>query len=287
MEHLQGGIYHQVFQPDFADRFLFAASCALGIGALVIAVDNLVPAGAALTKHHGPAHPAEQFGCEQVVILCFVPGWGPTIFGNLFLNTVEQFLLNDNRNRIRHHNVLKPVFSDVTSVGQQGLDAVIGEFLIAVGCHALAVEPVHDPFHGGAFGIALEGFHHKGSFQRVNLKKAILINHISDRDGTAIVLPFQDVLCHAAHHLFGQLSRVILSHAGQHTFHHDTGGTVRNGLGSRHQLYMIPLENVLVVGCVIPVPGEAVQFPDQDHIKQSPLAVLDHPLKLRTICGLG
>lgn len=126
-------------------------------------VDNLVPAGAALAKHHGSAHPAEQFGGKQVVVLCFVPGRGPAIFCNLFLNAIKQFLLNDNRNRIRHHNVLKPVFTDVTSVGQQGLDAVIGEFLIAVGCHALAVEPVHDPFHGGAFGIALEGFYYKGS----------------------------------------------------------------------------------------------------------------------------
>lgn len=189
-------------------------------------VDNLVPAGAALAKHHGSAHPAEQFGGKQIIILCFVPGWGPTIFGNLFLNTVEQFLLNDNRNRIRHHNILKPVFPYIAPVGQQGLDAVIGKFLIAVGCHALAVEPVHDPFHGGAFGITLEGFHHKGSFQRVNLKKAILINHISDRDGTAIVLSFQDILCHAAHHLFGQLSRVILGHASQHTFHHNAGRAI-------------------------------------------------------------
>ena len=80
LEHLQGGIYHQVFQPDLADRFLFAASCALGIGALVIVVDNLVPAGAALTKHHSPAHPAEQLGGKQIVVLCFVPGRGPAIF---------------------------------------------------------------------------------------------------------------------------------------------------------------------------------------------------------------
>ena len=155
-----------------------------------------------------------------------MPGRGPAIFCHLLLNTVKQFLFDDDRNSVRHYNILKPVFSDVTPVGQQGLDAVIGEFLIAVGCHALAVEPVHDPFHGGAFGIALEGFYYKGSFQRVNLKKAILVNHISDRDGAAIVLSFQDILCHAADNLLGQLSRVILSHAGQHTFHHDAGRAV-------------------------------------------------------------
>ena len=189
-------------------------------------VDNLVPAGAALTKHHGPAHPAEQFGCEQVVILCFVPGRGPAVLGNLLLNAIKQFFFDDGRNRVRHHNVLKPVFPYIAPVGQQGLDAVIGKFLIAVGCHALAVEPVHDPFHGGTLGIPFEGFYYKGSFQRVNLKKAILVNHIPDRDGAAIVLPFQDVLCHTAHHLFGQLSGIILSHAGQHTFHHDAGRAV-------------------------------------------------------------
>lgn len=59
LEHLHCGIYHQVFQPDLADCFLFAAVGAFGIGTLVIVMNDLVPTGAALAEHYGSAHPAK------------------------------------------------------------------------------------------------------------------------------------------------------------------------------------------------------------------------------------
>lgn len=85
-------------------------------------VDNLVPAGAALAKHHGSAHSAEQLGGKQIIILRFVPGRGPAILGDLLLNAIKQFFFDDGRNRVRHHNILKPVLPYIAPVGQQGLE---------------------------------------------------------------------------------------------------------------------------------------------------------------------
>ena len=42
-----------------------------------------------------------------------------------------------------------------------------------------------------------------------------------------------------------------------------------------------------VVNCVVAVAGKAVQLPDQDRIENLFGTVLDHPLELRTVIGLG
>ena len=41
------------------------------------------------------------------------------------------------------------------------------------------------------------------------------------------------------------------------------------------------------MGCIVSVTGEAIQFPDQDNVKQPPFAVLYHSLKLWPVCGSG
>ena len=44
---------------------------------------------------------------------------------------------------------------------------------------------------------------------------------------------------------------------------------------------------VLVVHGIKPVPGKAVEFPDQNDVKQFFVAVLNHLLELRTVIRLG
>ena len=52
-------------------------------------------------------------------------------------------------------------------------------------------------------------------------------------------------------------------------------------------LYAVLFENILVVGGVIPVAGEAVELPDEHGIEQSAIAVFDHALKIGAIICLG
>ena len=43
----------------------------------------------------------------------------------------------------------------------------------------------------------------------------------------------------------------------------------------------------LIIDCIVAVAGKAVQFPDQDRIENLFGAVLNHPLELGTVVGLG
>ena len=50
---------------------------------------------------------------------------------------------------------------------------------------------------------------------------------------------------------------------------------------------VVLFELTFVVNCVVAVAGKAVQLPDQDRIENLFGTVLDHPLELRTVIGLG
>ena len=216
-----------------------------------------------------------------------MPSRSAAVLGNFVLHTVEQFFLNDNRDAVWHHNVLKTVLSDIAAIRQQSLNTVIGELLVTVGGHATVVQPVHQFLHGRTIVIPLKGFYHKGSFQRVDLKELLLVHLEANGNRAAVVLALQNILGHAAHNFFRKFCRVVFSHAGEHTLDHDTRRAVRDGLRGRHQLDMIPLQLVLIVGRIIAVAGKAVEFPDQHDVKQPLFAVLDHLLEIRAVIGFG
>ena len=182
------------------------------------------------------------------------------------------------------------VFTDVPFVRQQLLNTIVGKLLVAVGGHATVVQPVHQFFHGRAFIVPLEGFCHKGSFQRVDLKEFLLIHLKTNGNRAAVVLPLQNILGHATHDLFRKFCGIVFSHAGEHALDHDTRWAVRDRLRGRYQLDMISFQLVLIVGRIIPVSGKAVELPDQHDVKQPFLAVLDHLLEIRAVvgfCGKG
>ena len=250
-------------------------------------MNDLVPACAALTEHHRTAHSAEQLGGEQVIILGLVTGRSAAVLLDFLLHFFKQVPVHDGRDAVGHHNVLEVVFSDVPFVRQQLLNTVVGELLVAVGGHATVVQPVHQFFHGRALIVPLEGFYHKGSFQRVDLKELLFVHLKTNGNRAAVVLSLQNILGHAAHDLFRKFCRVVFSHAGEHTLDHDTRRAVRDRLRGRYQLDMIPLQLVLIVGRIIAVPGKAVKLPDQHDVKQPFLAVLDHLLEVRAVVGFG
>ena len=114
-----------------------------------------------------------------------------------------------------------------------------------------------------------------------------LIDHVTERNCAAIINTLESILGHAAHDLFRQVSRVIFGVAFQHRFQNDALRASRNDFRRRHQFHAVPFQLGLVPCTVVAIPGKAVELPDNDDIKDSPLAVLDHLLELRAVIGLG
>ena len=210
-------------------------------------MNDLVSTRTALAEHHRAAHSAEQLGGEQVIVLGLVAGRSTAVLFDFQLHFLKQILVHDGRDAVRHYDVLEVVFSDVTFVRQQLLNTVIGELLVAVGSHTAVVQPVHQLLHGRAIVVPLKGFHHKGGFQRVNLKELLLVHLKTNGNRAAVVLPLQNILGHAAHDLFRKFCRVVFSHAREHTLDHDTCRAVRDRLRGRYQLDMISFQLVLIV----------------------------------------
>ena len=114
-----------------------------------------------------------------------------------------------------------------------------------------------------------------------------LIDHVSERNRATIINALESVLGHAAHDLFGQVSRVVFGVAFQHRFQNNALRASRNNFRCRYQFHAVLLQLGLVPGTVIAVSGKAVELPDNDDIKDAAFAVLDHLLELRAVIGLG
>ena len=247
LNQLHGFSYDQIFQPLFTDGLFLAGLETLRGGALIIMMNDLVSTRTALAEHHRAAHSAEQLGGEQVIVLGLVTGRSAAVLFDFLLHFFKQVLVHDGRDAVRHYDILEVVFTNVPFVRQQRLNTVVGKLLITVGGHATVVQPVHQFFHSCAIVVPLKGFHHKGGFQRVNLKELLLVHLEADGNRAAVVLSLQNILGHATHDFFRKFCRVVFSHAGEHTLDHDTRRAVRDRLRGRYQLDMISFQLVLIV----------------------------------------
>ena len=132
--------------------------------------------------------------CRQTMQTDDVTGRSAAVLLDFLLHFFKQVLVHDGRDAVGHHNVLEVVFSDVPFVRQQRLNTVVGKLLITVGGHATVVQPVHQFFHSRTIVVPLEGFYHKGGFQRVNLKELFLIHLKTNGNRAAVILPLQNFL---------------------------------------------------------------------------------------------
>ena len=167
------------------------------------------------------------------------------------------------------------------------LDGVVGHGTAAWVLNVVLVQPVPDLCHGRTFIVPLEGFRNKGSRKGIRLEPLLCINDVTDWDSPTIILSFEHIFSHPTHDLLGQVGGIVFGIALQHRFQNDTLRPVRDDLGGGHQLDTILFELRLIAGTVIAVAGEAVQFPDQDHVEQLAFAVLDHLLELRPVVRFG
>jgi hypothetical protein len=228
-----------------------------------------------------------QLGGQQVIILCLSPGRGFLVFGNLFLNIIEQFQRHDGRNCIWHDHVPEFQFSDVPPILEHVFDTVISKRTVHRVLDTVFIQPVPNLFHRKTIPVLPERFQHERRGKRVNVKFPLRIQRIAKDSTATIAAAFQDVLCLSTDNLFGKVGRVVFCIALQNRFQNDTFGPFRDDFRSRHELDTVLLQLGLVPGTVVAVSGKAVKFPDQHNVKQLFVTVLYHLLELRAVIRLS
>ena len=290
-DHLNGGVHHEPFQRLLADSLQVTVrlAVALGVAALVVIVGVSHVAGAAFATHQGAALATEQLSGQQIAHILFCrPTVGDPVLLETLLHPVEQILVNNSRNAARRHNVLVAVFTDVTAVPENLEEAVLHERLPGAGAQPSLIQGGCDFLGRLAVGVPGEDLLHNGSRLRVDMVQSVLLaNGEAQRNDTAVVLALEGVFALTARYFQGKFGGIIFCHADQHTLHHNAFRSLRNGFHGRHQMDTVLFQLVLVVHGIEPIPGKAVELPDQNHIEDFLRAVLDHPLKVRAVIRFG
>ena len=289
--HLNGSLHHEPFQRLFADSFQVAVrlAVAFGVAALVVIVGVSHVAGAAFATHQGAALATEQLGGQQIAHILFCrPTVGDLVLLKTLLYPVEQILVHDGGNAARCHDVFIAVLSYVAAVPEDLEEAVLHERLPGAGTQTALVQGCCDLLGRFAVGIPAEDFLHDGSRLRVDMVQPVLLaNGEAQRHHTAVVLALEGVFALTARHFQGEFGGIVFRHANQHTLHHNAFRPLRDGFHGRHQMDTVLFQLVLVVHGIEPIPGKAVELPDQNHIEDFLRAVLYHPLEVRAVIRLG
>ena len=289
--HLNSSFHHEPFQRLFADGFQVAVrlAVAFGVAALVVIVGVSHVAGAALTAHQGAALAAEQLGGQQITHILFC---GATVGNLVLLETllypVEQVLVHDGGNAARCHDVLIAVFAYVAAVPENLEEAVLDKGLAGTGAQTALVQGCCDFLGRLAVGVPGEDLLHNGRRFRVDMVQSVLLaNGEAQRNDTAVVLALEGIFALTARYFQGEFGGIVFRHANQHTLHHNAFRPLRDGFHGRHQMDTVLFQLVLVVHGIEPIPGKAVQLPDQNYIEDFLSAVSDHVLELRAVIRLG
>ena len=244
---------------------------------------------AAFAAHERTALAAEQLGGQQIAHILFC---GPTMGNPVLLKTllypVEQVLVHDGGNAARCHDVLIAVFADVAAVPENLEEAVLDKGLAGTGAQAALVQGCCDFLGRLAVGVPGEDLLHNGSRLRVDMIQPVLLaNGEAQRNDTAVVLALEGIFALTARYFQGKFSGIVFRHADKHTLHHNAFRPLRNGFHGRHQMNTVLFQLVLVVHGIEPIPGKAVELPDQNHIEDFLRAVLYHPLEVRAVIRFG
>ena len=219
LNQLHGFPDDQIFQPFFLHGLFVAALAPLDVGAFIIIVGASGGTGSAFAKHQRTALAAEQLGGQQIFLVCFAAGRGTLVLIHTLLHPVKQVFRNDSRNRIRHNDVSKRQFTNVTTVLQHGVHAAVGHFAALHIADAFVVEEVYDLHHLIAVVIPLKGFQHQWRGQRVKVIKLFLVDFVANGSCAASTLPFQSIFGLASNDLFGKFCGIVFSHTFQKGFH--------------------------------------------------------------------
>ena len=289
--HLNSSFHHEPFQRLFADGFQVAVRLAMafGVAALVVIVGVSHVAGAALTAHQGAALATEQLGGQQIAHILFRRStMGNLVLLKTLLYPVEQILVHDGGNAARCHDVFIAVLAYVAAVAEDLEEAVLHERLPGAGTQAALVQGGGNLLSRFAVGIPAEDLLHDGSRLRVDMVQPVLLaNGEAQRHHTAVVLALEGIFALTACYFQGEFGGIVFRHADKHTLHHNAFRPLRDGFHGRHQMDTVLFQLVLVVHGIEPIPGKAVELPDQNHIEDFLRAVLYHVLELRAVIRLG
>ena len=119
------------------------------------------------------------------------------------------------------------------------------------------------------------------------VQPVLLADGEAQRHHTAVVLALEGVFALTARHFQGEFGGIVFRHANQHTLHHNAFRPLRDGFHGRHQMDTVLFQLVLVVHGIEPIPGKAVELPDQNHIEDFLRTVLYHPLEVRAVIRFG
>ena len=219
LNQLHGLPDDQIFQPFFLHGLFVAALAPLDVGAFIIIVSAPGSTGSAFAEHQSTALAAEQLGGQQIFLVCLAAGRGTLVLIHTLLHPVKQVFRNDSRNRIRHNDVSKRQFTNVTTVLQHGVHAAVGHFAALHIADAFVVEEVYDLHHLIAVVIPLKGFQHQWRGQRVKVIKLFLVDFVANGSCAASTLPFQSIFGLASNDLFGKFCGIVFSHTFQKGFH--------------------------------------------------------------------
>lgn len=285
------GIQNEFTMRLLADSFQIAMrlAVAFGFAALVVIVGVSHVACAAFAAHERTALAAEQLGGQQIAHILFCRATvGNLVLLETLLYPVEQVLVHDGGNAARCHDVFIAVFADVAAVAEDLEEAVLYERLPGAGTQAALIQGCCNLLSRFAVGVPGEDLLHDGSRFRVDMVQPVLLaNGEAQRNDTAVVLALEGVFALTARHFQGEFGGIVFRHANQHTLHHNAFRPLRDGFHGRHQMGTVLFQLVLVVHGIEPIPGKAVELPDQNHIEDFLRAVLDHPLKVRAVIRFG
>ena len=203
------------------------------------------------------------------------------------LHRIEAVQVDDGRDSIRVDRILRAVFAQIPAVLEQRLEAVLGERVAPAVADTAGVQRVDDAADALPRRVPMEGFLHHRRGIRIDLVVMLAVNAIAQRHRAAVELGLEGILLVSAADLLGQLCRIVLGHAFQQAFQHDTLRSVGDGFRHRHHMDTVVFKDALIMGRVIPVAGKAVQLPHQNRLKSVGGAVVDHLLELRAAVGLG
>ena len=276
---MQGFIDDEGFEKFLALVFLLTGVLFLFDGASVIVIDVPGIGASAFADHRCAAVTAERLALQLVADDGFCGGRGLLRAADTLLNALKC---------VGVYNWFAHPFdgftaiaeqADIRCVGQHGADGVDGHFVAETVSYAALVESIDNLFLIHALCVLREDV--AGVLNVLFVyDNFFVLNLVSHWDTTAAELLFRDAFALSALDVLREVCAVILRHCFQQTFKDDSFGGVRDVFLDGHDADAAGFQLVLVERAVIAAAGEAVELPNDDHLKLALLRVANHPQKL-------
>lgn len=209
---------------------------------------------AALLCHHGAALAPEQLG--EIVDIRLVVGRCLAVNRTSVLHRPKAIQVDDRRDGVRDDRIFIAVFAQIPAVLEQSVETVLGERIAPAVADAASVQRPDNAAEAFPRCVPLERSLHHRCGGRVALVVLLAVDAVSQRHLPTVELSFEGVLLVAAAGLLGQLYQIVLDHAFQQAFLHDTLRHVGDGLGYRYHMDSIAFEAALIMERVIPAAGK-------------------------------